>query len=288
MRGLTTVCAGVDQPVIGMVHLRPLVGAPRFARDMTAVREAAVRDARALASGGVHGLMIENFGDAPFHRDHVPSETVAHMTALAAAVREAVDLPLGINVLRNDAEAALAIAKAVGAAFIRVNVLHGAVLADQGVIEGAAAKLMRRRVELDARDVSVLADVRVKHAAPLIERPLEAEVRELVERCGADALIVSGPATGAAVDSERLRAVKAAAGEAPVLVGSGVTAERAPTLLSMADGLIVGTHVKHDEAVNEAVDVARVRRLMERVDAHAAAATSGEGLSAAFTRSKPG
>lgn len=262
---LTSAWAQVATPVIGMVHLRPLLGSPRFAGDATAVRDAAVRDAQALQVGGVHGLMIENFGDAPFFAGRVPAETVAHMTVVAEAVRTAVDLPVGVNVLRNDAESALAIAVAAGGAFIRVNVLHGAMLTDQGVIEGRAAAVMRQRRALRAEAVKVLADVRVKHAQPLVDRPIDEEVRELVDRCLADALIVSGPATGAAVDERRLAAVKAAAGERPVFVGSGVTAERAGALARVADGLIVGTQFKQHQSLEKPVDVERVRELVERL-----------------------
>ena len=252
-------------PIIGMVHLRPLIGSPRFDGDVSAVRDAAVHDAEALCDGGVDGLMIENFGDMPLYRDRVPAETVAHMTAVAAAVREAVNVPIGVNVLRNDGESALAVACAVGAVFIRVNVLHGAMATDQGLIEGRAASLMRLRRTLGAERVQVLADVRVKHARPVGERRIEEEAWELVHRCMADALIVSGPATGAAVELERLRQVKRAVGDTPVWVGSGVTEESAATLAEVADGFIVGTHFKRNADVTQPVDPQRVRRLTERL-----------------------
>lgn len=267
VKPLIPAWARVTTPVIGMVHLRPLLGSPRFAGDAAAVRDAALRDAEALQAGGVDGLMIENFGDAPFHAERVPPETVAHMTAVAQAVGAAVDLPVGVNVLRNDAESALAVAAAVGGAFIRVNVLHGAMLTDQGVIEGRAADVMRRRRALGAEAMKVLADVRVKHARPLVDRAIDDEVRELCDRCLADALIVSGSATGAAVDESRLAAVKAAAGDRPVFVGSGVTAEQAAALARVADGLIIGTHFKRGQSVEEPVDVERVRHLVDRIGA---------------------
>src|SRR5713101_4601014 len=118
--------------IIGMVHLLPLPGAPRWAGSMEEALARAVEDARALAEGGVDGVMVENFGDAPFYPDHVPPETVAAMTRAARAVVEAVPVPVGVNVLRNDTAAALAIAVAVGARFIRVNVHTGAMWTDQG------------------------------------------------------------------------------------------------------------------------------------------------------------
>src|SRR5690606_3606108 len=156
------------------------------------------------------------------------------------------DLPLGINVLRNDGESALAVALAAGAQFVRVNVLSGAVVTDQGVIEGDAARLMRRRRAMGAAHVPVLADVRVKHAAPLGPgwRPIEEDVDELLHRAGAAGVIVSGSGTGKPTDPHELAAVKAAAGDAPVFVGSGATPETAADLLRHADGLIVGTSLK--------------------------------------------
>lgn len=252
---------GVKRPVIGMVHLRALPGAPGAA-DFKGVVSSAVQDAEALGRGGVDALMLENFGDVPFFRDTVPAETVSHITAAALRVRDAVDLPLGINVLRNDVMSGLAVASAVGAAFVRVNVLVGAYVTDQGVIEGRAAEVMRKRAALGLEHVAVFADVRVKHAAPLAARPIEVEAEELVERAGADAVIVSGEGTGKPTDVEQLAAVKRAVGSAAVLVGSGVSVDTVPQLAPHADGFIVGTAIKRDGKVDGPVDVSRVEALV--------------------------
>jgi uncharacterized protein len=160
----------VPHPVIGMVHAPPLPGSPRFAGDWDAVERHVLTDADTLVSGGVQGLMLENFGDTPFHPDHVPPITVACLTRLAAAITARNSLPLGINVLRNDSRAALAVALAAGARFIRVNVLSGARVTDQGVISGQAAVLLRERASLGAYRIQILADVDVKHSAPLAGR----------------------------------------------------------------------------------------------------------------------
>ena len=167
------------KPVIGMVHLLPLPGSPRFGGDVSAIREAALRDAQALAEGGVHGIMMENFGDVPFFPGHVPASVVAHVTTIAAEIRRRIDLPLGINVLRNDGQSALAVAHAVGADFIRVNVLSGARVTDQGIVQGIAHDLLRERSQLGATSVKILADVDVKHSAPLAPRPLVDEVADV-------------------------------------------------------------------------------------------------------------
>ncbi len=255
--------AGVACPVVGMVHLRALPGAPGYGGSMRPVIAAAVRDAERLEQGGVHGLMLENFGDVPFFKGPVPAETVAAITAAASAVRGAVGLPLGINVLRNDGESALGIAAAVGAAYIRINVLSGAALTDQGVIEGRAAQVMRRRAALGAAEVKVLADVRVKHAAALAERDLQDEVEELVLRAGADGVIVSGSGTGKPTDPRLLEEVAGYCAGRPVFVGSGVDAASAAALAQHAGGLIVGTSVKEHGDVARPVDPERVRAVVE-------------------------
>lgn len=249
--------------VIGMVHLRPLPGSPRFDGDLAGVRDAAVRDAEALAGGGVHAIMIENFGDAPFYPDRVPAHVVAHLTSLAAAVKErAGGRPIGINCLRNDGRSALAVAHAVGADFIRVNVLCGVRVADQGLLHGIAHDLLRDRAMLGADDIAIFADVDVKHSAALAERPLEDEIDDTIHRGMADALIVSGAGTGKATDPQKLARVKSRAGATPVLVGSGATPESLREIRRHCDGAIVGTWFKRDGRVDGPVDPDRVRRFM--------------------------
>ena len=253
--------------VIGMLHLPALPGAPRFGGDLGAVREAVLRDAEALAAGGVDGLMLENFGDVPFYPGRVPAHVVAQMTAIASEVRRrAPTLPLGINVLRNDGQSALAVAHAAGAQFIRVNVLCGARVADQGILQGIAHDLLRDRKTLGAENVRVFADVDVKHSAPLgAARSLADEVADTVHRGLADAVIVSGSGTGKATDPGHVRAVKAAAGQVPVYVGSGVTAETVGQFLPHADGFIVGTAFKRGGLASEPVEVERVHEFMRRL-----------------------
>jgi len=266
MKAILEQWTGLMHPVIGMVHLRPLPGSPRFAGDLSAVISAAVTDAVIWKDAGAHGLMVENFGDVPFYKGDVPRETVAAMTAVAAEIRRAVPpLPLGINVLRNDGESALAVAAAVGASYIRVNVLSGSAVTDQGVIEGRAADLMRYRKALGATDIKVLADVRVKHAAPLAERPLQDEVEELVHRAGADAVIVSGTGTGKPTDPSHAAEVKQIAGDAPVLIGSGADANSIPQLKPACDGFIVGSAAKPGGRIDEPVDLDLAKQIVNKI-----------------------
>jgi membrane complex biogenesis BtpA family protein len=187
------------------------------------------------------------------------------MTALAVEVRRRFDVPLGINVLRNDGRAALAVAHAAQADFIRVNVLAGVRVTDQGIVEGIAHELLRDRSLLDAERIGILADVNVKHSAPLGTVALEDEVIDLVECASADGLIVSGSATGKPADIEELQRVKAVSGNTPVWVGSGVDLDRLDDCLSLADGFIVGSYFKVDGLVRNPVDADRVRALMKRV-----------------------
>jgi membrane complex biogenesis BtpA family protein len=256
--------SNVRKPLIGMLHLPPLPGAPRFAGDGKAIVARVLRDAESLASGGVHGLMLENYGDLPFYPDRVPACVVAHMTALAVEVRRRYpQLPLGINVLRNDGRGALAVAHASGAGFVRVNVLCGARVADQGILHGIAHELLRERDVLGAGNIRILADVDVKHSAPLAPRPLEDEVADTLHRGLADGLIVSGSGTGRATDPDHVAAARAAAGgRAPVFVGSGVTARSLPDYLPHADGFIVGSAFKAGNDPGQPVDVARVREVV--------------------------
>lgn len=255
----------VPKPIIGMLHAPALPGAPGYEGSFEAVRSAVLRDAEALVAGGVHGLLLENFGDAPFYPGRVPAPVVACMTALAVQLRERFDVPLGINVLRNDGRSALAVAVAAGAQFIRVNVLCGARVTDQGIIQAIAHHLLRDRALLHADAIKILADVDVKHSAPLGPRPLEEEARETLERGGADGLIVSGAATGQPTDVATVSQVKRVIGQAPVLVGSGVTPETIAHFLPYADGFIVGTSIKRDGLTTNPVDPARVSTLVRAV-----------------------
>lgn len=259
---------GAPRPLIGMVHLGPLPGSPRWGGSIAEVVERALADARALEAGGLHALLVENHGDAPFTAGRVDAATVAAMTAVIAEIRRSVRLPLGVNVLKNDAQSALAIAAATGACFIRVNVHVGAVVGDQGIIQSDAYNTLRYRRLLDA-DVKIFADVQAKHGAPLAPVELEQEARDCVSRGLADALVVSGKATGEATPLEDVKRVRSAVRDVPLLVGSGVTPDTVADLLSVADGAIVGTFLKRDGRLGNPVDADRVKRLVEAALAHA-------------------
>ena len=249
-------------PLIGMLHAPPLPGSPRYGNDWPGVIAHVLRDAEALVSGGFPTMMLENFGDAPFFPGRVPAGTVSAMTRLAVEVRSRFDVPLGINVLRNDGLSAMAVAVAAGASFIRVNVLCGARVTDQGVVSGIAHDLLRLRRGLGAEHVAILADVDVKHSSPLAPRPLEDEVADLIERGRANGVIVSGGRTGATIDVDQLQVVSDAAGIVPVFIGSGVSADIIAATDDLAQGWIVGTALKAGADVRQPVDPARVAEIV--------------------------
>ncbi|MEO0455672.1 MAG: BtpA/SgcQ family protein [Cyanobacteria bacterium P01_A01_bin.114] len=249
-------------PVIGVVHLLPLPTAARWQGDLNAVIERATQEATALASGGVHGIIIENFFDAPFVKDRVDPAVVSCMTLIVSRIMQLVPLPIGINVLRNDAHSALAIATCVGAKFIRVNVLTGVMATDQGLIEGHAHELMRYRRELGS-SVKVLADVLVKHARPLGSPNLTTAVQETIHRGLADGVILSGWATGSPPSLEDLELAKAAADNTPVFIGSGASWENIPRLIQAADGVIVSSALKRHGKINQPIDPSRVGQFVE-------------------------
>ena len=258
--------ANVRCPLVGMLHLPPLPGSPRGKLPVPAILRWVLADAEALVAGGVHGLLLENYGDVPFSPGRVDEVTVRTMAWLAMEVRRHFpDTPLGINVLRNDGMSALSVAYEAGASFIRVNVLAGARLTDQGVIQGIAYELLRERKRLGADRIKILADVAVKHSAPLAPRPIGDEAADLVHRALADGLIVTGPATGVAAELDDLRAVKAVSAGRPVFVGSGMTLETVHTVASLADGLIVGSWLKVDGDVAKPVDRQRVGQLVAAI-----------------------
>jgi len=258
---------GVEKPVIGMVHLWPLPGAPGYTGyGMDYVIERALEDARTLVRGGVDGLMVENMWDLPYYvgRDVPPEEMTAQAVAARAVVEE-VKVPVGINVVHNGGVVTLSIAVAAGARFIRVCLLTGAQVWDTGELDhGCAADLMRKRKELYAEHIKIFADVDKKHSVRFPGIDLATHI-EWTEFYGADAIIVSGKMTGSAPDVEKVKRARELATR-PVLLGSGTTEENIVEFLRWADGAIVGSSLKVDGDPTNPVDLERVRRYMEAVN----------------------
>ncbi len=256
---------GTPKPVIGMVHCWPLPGAPGYSGyGMKAILDNALADARALAEGGVDGLIVENMWDIPFRAgSNVAPESIAAHAVVARAVGEAVRLPLGINLVHNGGVSLLGIAIASGASFIRVCMLTGAGVWEAGEWdEGCAAELMRRRKELDAEHIKILADVDKKHSVRFPGIDLATHI-EWTRFSGADGLIVSGKMTGDAPNLDKVREAKKLAGDCPLIIGSGATEENVEAYLTIADGVIVGSSIKEGGRIEEPVDAKRVKRFVE-------------------------
>ncbi len=250
-----------EKPIIGVIHLLPLLGSPLYDGNFNKVINTAIREAKIYQKYGIHSLIIENFRDAPFFKDNVPAETIAAMTSVSQEIKRVFEGKIGINVLRNDAQAAMAIATAIHADFIRVNVHIGAAVTDQGIIEGRAAETLRLRKNLYSK-VNIFTDVAVKHAAPLGFREIEDETSDLSKRGFSDAIIVSGNKTGDGVDLETLSRVKASSTK-PVLLGSGVNMANIKSYLTLADGFIVGSYFKTNGKADNFVEEERVENFMK-------------------------
>jgi len=234
------------RPVIGVVHLAPLPGSPEApSLDQTVAR--AVADAAVWERNGADALLIENFGDRPFYPDRVPPITIASMSRVLSRIQENSALPLGVNVLRNDACAALALAEAFGLRFIRVNVHAGVQVSDQGLLVGIAHRTLRQRAAGTARPW-IFADLRVKHSAPLVARDLLVEAEELIERAGADVILLSGTATGRPPPVETLETLSMAFPRFPFLLASGVDPDLIQVSIRSASGFIVGTFAQDGRA----------------------------------------
>lgn len=250
--------------LIGVIHLSSLPGSPRWRGSLDKVIRMAVTDARAYQSGGADAVIVENFGDMPFTKSNVAPETIAAMAVAGRAVRESIHLPIGFNVLRNDPCAGLALCVACGGSFIRVNVHSGAMLTDQGIVEGNAYETLRYRAKLRAR-AEIFADVHVKHAVVLGDQRIEHAARDTVERGLADALIVTGAGTGIATNLSNVKAVRAGCPTARILIGSGVSQANVSSFLPFADGVIVGSSLKKGGRVDHPVDVRRVAALVRQM-----------------------
>lgn len=255
--------------VIGVVHCAPLPGSPEYdGQPIQNLIAQAVHEAERYERGGVHGIIVENHGDIPFAKpDDLGQETPAMMAVIADHIRRGVSLPVGVNILANAARPAIAAATASQARFIRVNQWANAYVANEGIIEGEAARATRYRAWLRANHIKIFADVHVKHGAHAIvaDRTIEEMTRD-AEFFDADVVIATGQRTGDAASLDEAQAIKRATW-LPMLIGSGVTIDNVPELLTIADGVIVASSLKEDGVWWTPVSEAKVTRFMENVNA---------------------
>ena len=254
---------GVQRPVLGGMLLPPLLGAPRNSTTVQEAVEIVVEEALAFEAAGVHGLTLENVGDNPFVRDVAADETVAALAIIAYEVKKAVSIPIGINVMRNSWKAAMAIAAAVEAQFVRINVLGDVLATDQGLIEGCAAELLRYRKFLGAENIKIFGDVDCKHAGPLTQRPLEVLARDTAYRQMADVILVTGVDSDTPPDLQHIERIKAAVPDVPVVIASGMSDESID-LVKACDGTTIGTFARGWN-IDGPIDQARVRSFVNGV-----------------------
>ncbi len=252
----------VEKPIIGVVHLDALPGSPCF-DSMKSVLNSALEDTNKLIEGGVDGLIVENFGDKPFTKK-VDDMTISAMSVIIEEITNITDLPVGINVLRNDWRAALSIANVINLDFIRINVYSGIEATPEGLIEGEAGEIQRFREKNNIK-CFILADINVKHGKAIYPREIEDGALDAAERGLADALILSGVRTGKEVDLDELKKVKSLV-NTPVFIGSGLNQDNVKELMTIADGGIVGTFFKKDGDVDNSVSSKRVKDFMSEVE----------------------
>jgi membrane complex biogenesis BtpA family protein len=255
------------KPIIGMVHLPSLPGTKLNKLSLSNIVKNAVQDSIALENGGVDGLIIENYNDIPFSKSSVEPHIVSALTLIVNSVKQEVSIPYGINVLRNDWRAAIGIASITGSKFVRINVFSGAMITDQGVIEGDPKGCIEYRDRI-APKLKIFADVWVKHGIPLRlkERLSVAQAaKDTVYRGLADAIILTGEGTGEPVDLTELKTVRKAVSDRLLFIGSGVNNKNIVNYLDLADGFIIGTYFKRGGRIGNRVDIKRVTNLVDLV-----------------------
>ena len=253
---------GTRRPIIGMVHLAPLPGSPRYdGMSMKEITDMALGEAHLLQQNGVNGAIVENFGDVMFYK-RVPAETIAAMTYVATnIVREVTGLTLGMCVLQSDAIAGMAIANTIGGKFIRVPYYTETYVVDAGLMDSIAAETLRYRKFLNA-DVKIFADVHIKHGYPLSQRPISQSAYDAEHRGLADAILVTGIATGAETKLSDVKEVKGAVSSTPVFVASCVDDKNIASYKDYADGVIMGTHIKQNNDTEAPIDPAKLKNFM--------------------------
>ena len=258
-----------DRPktVVGMIHVRALPGTPKHAGGMAPLLDQALAEAEIYRACGIHALMVENMHDVPYVQRPGP-EIATAMAVVAREIKRAhPTLPLGLQILAGANEAALSAAFAAGADFIRAEAFVFGHVADEGYMDACAGTLLRHRKAIGAEAIAIFTDIKKKHSAHAVTADVDVvQTAHAAEYFLSDGLILTGAATGEAASVDELRAVYAAT-KLPVLVGSGITAANLETYLPIADAFIVGSHFKKDGYWENPLAPARIRRLLDVLDA---------------------
>lgn len=261
--GLSFLSSLTRPALVAMIHVGALPGTPRSSRRVSELASDAAAEAKLLAQGGADAIILENMHDLPYMNRAVGPEVVAAMTAVCRAVRDAVSLPLGVQVLAGANREAISVAHSAGCQFVRCEGFIFAHVADEGLMpEADAGPLLRYRRMIGAESVAIIADVKKKHSAHAITADIDlAETALAAIHCGADGVVVTGAATGRPTQPADVAAV-AKAIDSPVFVGSGVTPEQIPLLKTHADAMIVGSYIKKDGHWENGPDAERLRKLV--------------------------
>lgn len=254
----------IKQPVIGMIHLRPLPGSAGYdGRGIGPVLERAMADGRLLDEAGLDAILLQNTGDIPAAGDGGP-ETVAHMAAIGTLLRRELKTPLGVNVLSNGAESALAIAQAIDATFIRIKVYVGAVVGTNGIVQGAAQRTLDFMRKIGAQNIDIAADIYDRTSQSLVDMRIEEAAHYADFHGKADALVITGVSVDDSLD--RIKRVKGAVKDIPLYAGGGTTKDNVERFFSVCDGIIVGNAVKTGPEFQGQVDRTRLMEYMEAVN----------------------
>lgn len=254
----------MNKTIIGMLHLLPLPGSPNYDGDLNKVLDRAKMDLENILEGGINTVNIENYGDIPFSRLPANPITISSFTKIVTKLEQEYDFDFGVQVMRNDAVSGLSIAEVTGASFIRVNVLTGAVVAEEGIIEGNARPVLDLKSLLKS-EVKIFADVLVKHAVPLGNQNLLLSAKATLERNMADGIIVTGDITGKEASLKELENLHKEINQ-PILVGSGINKNNVNNFLKYCDGVIVGTSLKEDGQTNNPISKNNVIEFVRSVD----------------------
>jgi len=250
---------GLYKPIIGVVHLKPLPGSPRYRDCFEDILDRALSDAVNLVENGVDAIIIENYGDKPFAIRVRDPETIAAYSIIAWEIKKHIDRPIGLSLLRNSGAEAMAIAYVVGADFIRVNALAEPVWSPEGILLPIARDIWLKKSVLKCK-TQIFGDVNVKHGKPILE--LDEAVKEAIDRGLADAIVVTGSRTGLPPEPAIVKYVKKLSGK-PVIVGSGITVDNIRVYWDIADGFIIGTYFKKKHIIEEPVDPNNVKALID-------------------------
>ena len=255
-----------SKPVVGVIHVGALPGTPRGSKSVMELVASAREEAKVYRECGVDGIIIENMHDVPYLKGEVGPEIVAAMTAIGTEVKNQSQLPVGIQILAGANIEAMAVAHAAGLDFIRAEGFAYAHVADEGIIEASAAKLLRYRKMIGAERVQVWTDVKKKHSAHAITADVSlGETAETVEFMGADCVIVTGSATGQAPKVADVQEAKSHC-HLPVFLGSGISESNIEQFHNDADGFIIGSSFKIDGLWSNTIDPIRVTQFTRVLD----------------------